>query len=355
MRTLFVIGHPAHVHLFRNAIHGILGEGYEVMVGCIEKEITKELLLHYGIPHESIGPSQPDLLTKSLDVVRKDIRTIRLIREFEPDIVVSTGIPYAAHAARLSGIPSIAFSDTEIAMLVIKSMLPFVSVVCTPSCFSLDLGDKQVRYEGYHELAYLHPDYFEPDRTVLEEVGLEEGDSFFLLRLSSLDSSHDLGWRAVSPWRGGSVVRLARDLEKHGRVFIMSELPMSRSLEGYRLKLPPHRMLDLLAFAHLYIGEGATMASEAGVLGIPWIFVSMTHRGYLDDQEHNYDLGYRLQDAESVRQKAMELLQDPNLGKIWKTKRQRLLEEKIDVTRFIIDFVLGWPNSLEEARSERSG
>jgi predicted glycosyltransferase len=326
-------------------------EGHETSIGCIEKEITRELLTHYGLPHSSIGPSQKELIAKSLDTLRKDVRTVRLIRDFGPDIVVSTGIPYASHAAKLSGIPSVAFSDTEIATLVIKSMLPFVSAVCTPSSFTLDLGSKQVRYDGYHELAYLHPDRFQPDRSVLSEVGLGEGEPFFLLRFSSLDSSHDLGWRGVSAWGRESLTQLVRGLEDHGRVFIMSEHALPHDLSGHLLRLPPHRLLDLLSFAQMYIGEGATMASEAGVLGVPWIFVSPTDRGYLVDQERTYGLGYHFKDASGARGKALELLADPNLSEKWESKRKKLLQDKIDVTSFIVDFVLGWPDSFERAKA----
>lgn len=350
MRVLFLLGHPAHVHLFRNPIRLMQDEGHDIRIGCIEKEITKDLLSHYGLPHVSIGPSQKDLLAKSLDTVRKDFRMVRLIKEFDPDIVVSTGIPYASHAAKLSGIPSIAFSDTEIATLVIKSMLPFVSAVCTPSCFSLDLGDKHIRYDGYHELAYLHPNYFEPDKSILSEVGLQEGESFFLVRFSSLDSSHDIGWRGVSAWGDDSLMRLLRDLEDFGRVFVMSEHSLSPDLRKYVLRIPPHRLLDLLPFARMYIGEGATMASEAGVLGVPWIFVSKTDRGYLVDQEQRYGLGYHFTDAEKAREKAIELLEDSQLHEKWKSKRVKLLEEKVDVTKFIVDFVLGWPESFERMK-----
>jgi predicted glycosyltransferase len=351
MKVLFLVGHPAHVHLFRNAIGDLHDEGHETSIGCVEKEITKDLLTHYGLSHASIGPSQKEMISKSLDAVRKDIRMVRLIRDFGPDIVVSTGIPYASHAAKLTGIPSIAFSDTEIATLVIKSMLPFVSAVCTPSCFSLDLGSKHVRYNGYHELAYLHPNRFEPDKSVLSEVGLEEGEAFFLLRFSSLDSSHDLGWRGVSAWGDTSLTQLVRKLEEHGRIFIMSEHTMHPDLSRFHLQILPHRLLDLLSYARMYIGEGATMASEAGVLGVPWIFVSRTDRGYLVDQERSYGLGYHFENAADAEEKALELLEDSRLSEKWKSKRQNLLENKIDVTKFIVDFVLGWPDSFEMAKA----
>lgn len=324
--------------------------GHDIRIGCIEKEITTRLLSHYGLPHVSIGLSQKEVITKTLDTVRKDFRMVRLIREFNPGIVVSTGIPYASHAAKLSGIPSIAFSDTEIATLVIKSMLPFVSAVCTPSCFSLDLGSKHIRYDGYHELAYLHPNYFEPDPSVLESAGLERGEAFVLSRFSSADSSHDFGWSGFSFRNSADALSFYSSLEKEARVFLTSEQPLPPRLRKYSLDLPFHKFHDLLAFASLYIGEGATIASEAGVLGVPWIFVSSNTRGYLTDQETEYGLGYVIDNKSDAEEKASELLGEENLKRVWQSKREKLLAEKIDVTDFIVRFVEDWPASLSRER-----
>src|SRR2546425_10145192 len=109
------------------------------------------------------GKNVPTIAGKLLDLPLKDLRLAILLSRVRPDLVVSTGSPYAAQASAALSIPHIAFSDTEIASGVIRLMLPFTDVVCTPSCFWLDLGAKQVRYPGYHELAYLHPSRFAPN------------------------------------------------------------------------------------------------------------------------------------------------------------------------------------------------
>jgi len=90
-------------------------------------------------------------------------------------------------------------------------------------------------------------------------------------------------------------------------------------------------------------GESASMAAEAAVLGIPAIFIDNTGRGYTRELEQRYDLLYNFGEAdkqvEAALQKAKALLNNPDLLNEWQHKRHRMLQENIDVTRFLVDFV----------------
>ena len=92
------------------------------------------------------------------------------------------------------------------------------------------------------------------------------------------------------------------------------------------------------------------MASEAGVLGTPWIFVSKAGRGYLTDQEKNYGLGFHVGSAEDALRKAEAILSNKNSKNEWQEKRSILLRDKIDVTAFIIDFLERWPQSFQQLK-----
>ncbi len=345
MNILFVVGHPAHVHLFRNPIAELKARGHQIQVAAVAKETTLSLLTAYGLEHVVVGQNFPNMGRKLLDIPRKDYRLLRLLKEGGTDLVVSTGSPYAAQASAMRGIPHVAFSDTEIAGAVLKLMLPFTDAVCTPAAFSLDLGKKQVRYRGYKELAYLHPARYQPEPSVLDLVGASRGERLILVRFATWDSSHDIAAHGVED---ADLVSFVRHLENYGRVLITSERSLPRELDAYRLKIPLDRVHDLLFFATLYVGEGATMASEAGVLGTPWIFVSSENRGYLADQEQTYGLGFWETSAKSALNRADLLLSDPGLKKSWETKRHALLRDMIDVTDFIVKFVEEWPDRRKD-------
>jgi len=346
VKLLFLVGHPAHVHLFRNAIAELRARGHSVWIAAIEKETTLRLLSVYGLDYTPVGKNVPTIAGKLLDLPLKDIRLVMLLSRIRPDLVVSTGSPYAAQASAALSIPHVAFSDTEIASGVIRLMLPFTDVVCTPSCFWLDLGSKHVRYRGYHELAYLHPNRFEANPDIFEAIDAVPSDRLIVVRFASWDSSHDLGARGVGSGLDGGLTSFVLQLEPYGRVLISSEREIPKSLRELELTIPLDRVHDLLAAATLYIGEGATMASEAGVLGTPWIFVSNEGRGYLNDQENRYGLGYHVASPEAALVRAKSLLGQDDLKSEWKAKRESLLRDKIDVTQFIVEFLERWPDGI---------
>ena len=114
------------------------------------------------------------------------------------------------------------------------------------------------------------------------------------MRIAARDAVHDIGHKGFKNVK--EILEFIETLRMHCRLFITSEIDIPE-LERYRIQLPPERIHDLLAFATMYIGEGATMASEAGVLGVPWVFIYTKRLCYLDDQENNYGLGYTVSDS----------------------------------------------------------
>lgn len=342
MRIAIAVGHPAHVHLFKNAARMLIEKGNTVQFFATRKEITEQLLRQYGFTYVIIGESRPDIVTKAADLLVKDMIVLRELRAFKPDILVSTGSPYFAQASAILSVPHIAFGDTEIATLTTRLMLPFTDAIYTPQAFSKDLGTKHHRYLGYKELAYLHPNYFTPRQSVRDSL-VKLGEKLILIRLSSWDSSHDLHYRGQPFSRSRSLERILELLGRHGRVYISSEVPLASKHKALEYPLPPDTMHDAIAFSTLYFGEGATMASEAGVLGVPWVFFSEQHRGYLDDQEKNFSLGITTDDLERALHYMESILKDPATLEKWKARRKALLDSCVDVTGMLVQTILTWP------------
>jgi uncharacterized protein len=262
----------------------------------------------------------------------------KAVKEFEPDVFVGFGSIRAAHTSKFMGKISISLEDTEHSKWENRAYIPFTDAVLTPSCFGVDLGKKQIRYDGYTELAYLHPNYFTPNPAVLDEIGLCKDDPFIILRFVSWTASHDVGQHGIK-----NKMELVRELERYGRVLITSEGSLPKELEKYRIKVSPEKLHDLLYYATLYIGEGATVASECAILGTHAIYINTLRLGYCDEEEERYKLVFNFSNPESMEkeafEKAIELLERPSLRQEGKTKREKLLADKIDVTRFMVDFV----------------
>ncbi|NQE53352.1 hypothetical protein C5S29_07145 [ANME-1 cluster archaeon GoMg3.2] len=227
--------------------------------------------------------------------------------------------------------------------------LPFIDAVLTPSCFKKDLGKKQVRYKGYHELAYLHPNYFTPDPSVLAEIGLDKDDKYVILRFVSWSGIDNLGHHGFNLQ---AKKELVRELGKYGRVFITSEGQLPQELEKYKIKVSPEKLHDLLYYASLYVGEGATTASECAVLGTPSIYISslVGTMGNFIELEQKYGLIFNYDDPDKAMNKAVELIQKPDLKEEWGKKREILLKDKIDVTAFMAWFVENYPDSFKAVK-----
>lgn len=338
MKVLVDITHPAHAHFFKNAIRAWRARGHTVIIAARDKEMNLRLLDCFGLEYKLLSKMRKGLAGLFLEMIRHESRLYRLARRTRPDIMIQIGGTFVVHAGRLLGIPTIVFYDTDNATLANAITYPFATAICTPDCYPVNLGKKHVTYPGYHELAYLHPDVWRPDSAILAPLGLSPGDFYSLLRFVAWGATHDVGESGLSQ---ANKLRFARELEKFGRVFITSEAPLPPSFEKYRITIGAERIHDLMAFARLYVGESATMASECAVLGVPAIYISKTGRCYTTEQEKKYDMVYNFTNVqqEEALFKARELLEKPGIPEQWREKRKKLLKDKINVTEWMVSFV----------------
>mgnify|MGYP000859464185 CR=1 FL=1 len=347
MRILVDISHPAHVHFFRNAIGVWQSHGHAVHIVSRRKDIALELLAAYGLPNECLSSAGKGAVRLMGELFLHEGRLLRETLKARPDVMLQISGLFISHVGFARSIPTLAFTDTEMATLSNALTFPFTSAVLTPSCYRGSAPrSKHYVYDGYHELAYLHPNRFTPNPDVLRGMGVREGEPFFIVRFVSWGAAHDVG---ESGFKLPVKIAMVRELSRHGRVFITSEGKLPPELEAFRYRLPPDLIHHALAFASLCIGESATMASEAAILGTPAIFVSTSPRGYTTEQEEAYDMVYtfshRQQDAALARMR--ELLAMRDIEEVWAQKRKRLLADKIDVTDWLVKLVEGYPMSLD--------
>jgi uncharacterized protein len=350
MRVFVTIQHPAHVHFFRNAIAELEAEGHDVQVFAREKEMAVELLRRYDISHEVLAGTASGLSELARVQAIYEARLLRRAIQLKPDVIMAIGGVAAAHVAKVTSAKSAIFYDTEHAKLIQNLAFPFADAIYTPDCYTQNAGSKQIRYPGYHELAYLHPDRFTPDPVVVEDLGLDPEETFTVLRLVEWGASHDVG-------QGGfdDVRDVVKRLEDAGsEVLITSERSLPSSLEARRATVPPHRMHDLLAFADLFVGEGATMAAESAVLGTPAIYVNTLTMGYTDELDERYKLlfNYQKEDRHArALEKAVSILEGDT---DWQERREQLLDDKVDTTDVILRAIMSHSQNAH-GRTERPG
>ncbi len=338
MRILVEILHPAHVHFFRNAVRKWRERGDEVLVLSRDKDVAKQLLDAYGIPHISISKLGRHKWQLGVELLVRDGRMLKHALRFSPDVLVGIMGVSIAPVGRLLRRPAVVFYDTENATITNRFVYPLAHSVCTPQCYQGVVRGRHVAYPSYHELAYLHPVHFTPDPGVVARAGVDPNSSYFLLRFVSWQASHDLGEQGLGRDLQKRLVAL---LQPHGRVLISSEQPLPDGFEPLRFSAPPEDMHHFIAHARMLIGESATMASEAAVLGVPAFYIADTGRGYTDEQQDRYGLvhNYKRSQSDQALLEIQRLLAMPDLAAVSASLRRRLLQERIDTTDWMMRYV----------------
>ncbi len=361
MKIVVDINHPAHVHFFKNFIWEMQKRGHDILITASKKDIALHLLDHLEFKYKMLGGYGSSLLEKMINIARLDIKMFQAVKKFNPDVLMGIGSVRAAHVARLMGKKCVIFNDTENAKEQRILCVPFADLIFTPASFKKDIGKKQVRYDGSHELAYLHPKYFSPNPAVLREMGLSARDNIIMVRFASFDAVND----SMSESFGKEYVsELISKLEKIGTVVITSEIKLDERLKKYQFKLPPEFYHDLLSYASLYVGDAATSAEEAAILGVPTLHFERVNVdgkvckatdifGILYELEYEYKLLYSYSDERALLSKVDEVLSDLDQQKSeWKERRKKFLNEKIDVTGFLVWLIENQPDSLHAVKSD---
>ena len=319
------------------------------MVVSRDKDVVIELLDAYKIPHTVLSKVKQGKVHLFEELFIRESKLYNIARQFNPDLIMGILSPPVAHVAWALGKKSIIFNDTEHAEIAQKMTYPFCDIICTPTSFKKDAGKKQIKYSGYHELAYLHPAYFSPNPEVLRELGVEMGEPFVILRFISWGAHHDVGQHGID-----NKLALIKKLEKYGKVFISSEGKLAEEFDQYRIRVPSEKIHSLLYYATLCLGGGATMAVETAIFGTPSTYVSSLAgtMGNFSELEERYGLLFNFSDSEAALKKAVELIREPELKKTWSLKREGLLKDKIDVTEFMVRLIEGTP---EKKQGEKQG
>lgn len=345
MRILIDIGHPSHVHLFKNFAHVMLSNGHKVLFTVKKKEFEIELLKFEKFDYYLLGNHCRTTIGKILGLFKFNFRLFFLMLRFKPDITLSHGSMYAAQVSWILRIPHISFEDT-FNFEQIRLYKPFAKVILTKNYNHPYLGQKNIKYCGYHELAYLHPVLFKANSDIINELGLKKGEPFVILRFVSWSATHDRGQNGLTIQNKLTAIK---EFSKYARVFISSESPLPEELKKFSFTLPPEKMHHAIAFSSLVFGESATMASEAAILGVPAIYLDKSGRYYTKEQEYKYGLVFNFTISEEDQiisiKKGIEILKNTD-AEYWKVKQKILSKDNINVTSFLVWFIENYPESI---------
>ena len=343
MKILFYMGHPAHFHLLKNSILSLKRNGHDIAILTKKKDILDNLLEQSGFEFTNILPEgrSNSKFGLFIGMLKRDIRLFKFARKFKPDLMAGTSVEIS-HIGKLLNIPSINLNedDSHIVPFYSRFAYPFADVILSPeSCKNGKWEDKSIKYPSFHELAYLHPENFIPDISVVKKYQNQDSP-YFIIRFAKLEAHHDKGIGGISTNNAKQLIEI---LKPHGNIIITSERDLQGEFEEYRMSINILDMHHVMAYASLYIGDSQTMAAEAAVLGVPFIRINdfVGRISYLNELENSYSLGYGYKPSEIDKAflKASELLEMKNLNDVFQKRREKMLSEKINLADYLTRFL----------------
>jgi len=344
-RILFNVGHPAQVHLFRHAIAELQARGHETLVASRHKEVTVDLLDAYDIEHVPMTRQADSFGGLVVEMLLNERRLLQLARDFEPDVIVSRLAPPPVHVSKLVGCKNVIVCDTMKGSTVMQRInhaltLRWVDRMLVPDQFELDVDPLKRRHLAIQELAYLAPDYFEPDPSVLADHGIDPDEPYFFLRLAGMDAYHDAGHQGLSLEGTRELVDFLAD---HGTVYLSAENGVPEDLAHLTLSTPPEDVHHVMYYADLYLGDSGTMSAEAAILGTP----SIRTNSYVGNNGEmvyetlgDYGLLHSIAEEREAVETAKSLVVDPPSADEIARRRQRLFREQLDVTGTMVAEIL---------------
>jgi hypothetical protein len=170
------------------------------------------------------------------------------------------------------------------------------------------------------KLAYLHPRYFTPDKTLVNEYGIS--GKYILIRLAQLSAHHDGNIQGLNENLVENIIN--RTEEVGYKVYITFESEIYERFSQYKLKIRFNDIHHILANADFLISDSQSMSME-----------------------HKYGLTYDIPTDNPTKliNKLKEFLSNSNLKDDFVSRRKKMLADKINVTAFLTWFIENFPES----------
>ena len=338
MKIMLSIHHPAWVYQFKYIIEQCKKRNDEVIILVAEKDGNTKLLDYFNIPYQLCAKSTgKNVIEKGFLFLKLCFQHTFQAIKHKPDILIGRASPMMAIASFITRKPHFIYEDTEVSKFSLRICKRLSTKIITPITFLTDLGVRQERVDTYKELFYLHPSVFTPSKTLLQEVGFNADEKYILVRFISWNASHDIGKKGLN---NNEKIELVKRFSKYCKVYVSDEGDLPEELIPHKINIPYAYIHHLLSFATLVYSEGATMASEAAILGTHALYVNTIVSGSTKEQDERFHLLHCFNDSEKRYDQATKqaeiLLNTPNLKEIGKEKQLKLLKEKKDINSYYI-------------------
>lgn len=346
MKIYIDINHPAHVHYFKNFIKIMESKGHKFIVTNRNSKIINELLDAYKIEH--IIRNKRLKTRNSLKIVFSLLKVlmncIKIAFKEKPNFYIGFASLPAAFTAYYFRKPCVLIDDTEHNKRNHTLLKFFHPTILVPYYFNLDLGKHQRRFYSFVEYLYLHPDYFSPNKNILDKYNLIE-KTYVVVRYITYDAAHD---SKVKPISEPIKKQLIQELAKHYRVLLFHEnMEVDEFYKPYLLSIKPEELHHIMAYAAFCLTEGATMACETGLMGVPYIYMNPLKVTNVEEQINLHPhLAVSCSDETmimDVLQEKLKSLKESN----FQNENKVITTNIINPTKLLVWFIENYPESKQ--------
>jgi predicted glycosyltransferase len=274
-----------HVLVMRPVIGELRRRGHDVHVTARDFAQTLELCERFGIDHTAIGRHQGGgLAAKARGLAARSLGLARWARGRRFDLALGHGSNDITVAAVLLRIPSSTTFDYEWATVQHNVNCRLARAVIVPEVIPAErlyrygARGKIHAYPGLKEEYYLAD--FEPDRTVIGELGLDSEHPIAVVRTPPEVSLYHR-------FENDLFAQVLDRLAAAAQVIVLPRTPEQRETLGRRggLIIPDHAIdtQSLIAYSDVVVSAGGTMNREAVALGTPVYTIFEGRPGAVDD------------------------------------------------------------------------
>lgn len=269
MNLLFNLVHISDLNLFKPAINE-LGKSNQIYVtvrqrGDLLKIVEKEL----DLPIIIIGNHQQAFLKKVIGIISSEYAYWKLIKKLNINVSINQSF-YSVWACKFRGAKFITFEDDFEYKLAFYYAKCFASKDVMPK-FIPAKGKNVVKYNGFKELAYLHPNRYSANHSILKTYNLEPYEYVFVREVSNVS----LNYKNKKDHLSKILLRLSF---KKIRVVLSIEdkSHLDHLIQSHPnlivLNEPVEDIFSLIKFAKFSISSGDTVARESALLSTPCLF-----------------------------------------------------------------------------------
>ena len=284
MRILIDINHPAHVHYFRNFIIKMKRNGHSFIVMNRDDKLISYLLDYYGIEHIVRNARKNNSKSRFSTVLYLFVMTYHVWRQSRKtriDAYLGFASSSCAIVSRLMGRPSILLDDTEHNKFNHALYRRFSTLILTPYYFMKKIRDDQVYFDAYIEQLYL------------SKRDKQDTENYIFIRFIAYDAGHDsnIDTSVIAYYRN----KIIEKLKLHYKLIISCESEdLQKTYKEYSGAFAPEEIHEVMRNAKLVISDGATMASEAGVMGVAYVYTNPLAVGYIEEQIKTIPNSFRM-------------------------------------------------------------